>query len=84
MFEKSASNDSASTAAAAYGGGITSAVTVYPTGTVSVEELSDEVPAAELAAFLKQHGLRALSVERNAILKFKRHMEVYIYKYSNL
>lgn len=62
---------------------MTSAVTVYPSGTVSVEELSEETPVAELAAFLKQHGLRALSVERNAILKFKRHMEVEI-KHTNL
>lgn len=58
-------------------GRLTSAVTVYPANAVAVEGLSEEIPVSQVSDFLKQHGIKPICIDRSAILKFKRHMEVH-------
>ncbi len=59
-----------------YGGSMSSAVSVYPSAVVSVEGLSEDTPVSELAAFLKEYGIKPSFIDRSAIVKFKRHHEV--------
>ena len=59
-----------------YGGSMSSAVSVYPAAVVSVEGLSEDTPVSEIAALLKEHGIKPSFIDRSAILKFKRHHEV--------
>ena len=68
------SNDGSSPAARLF-----SAVTSYPANAVAVEDFSEDTPASEITEFLKQHDIKPISLERKAILKFKRHMEVHTY-----
>jgi small subunit ribosomal protein S5 len=51
-------------------------LSVYPSHAVVVEGLDGNVAAASVSDFLKEHGLKPMSIDRNAILKFKRHAEV--------
>ena len=55
---------------------LTSAVTVYPANAVAVDGLSEDIPVSQVSDFLRQHGIKPICIDRSAILKFKRHMEV--------
>lgn len=58
------------------GGRLTSTISVFPASVVAVENFPEDVPVSQISDFLQQHGIKPLCIDRSAILKFKRHMEV--------
>lgn len=55
---------------------LTSAVSVYPACAVAVESFPEDVPVSKVSEYLKQHGIKPICIDRSAILKFKRNMDV--------
>lgn len=62
------------------GGIVSSRLSTHPAFVLEVDGLDPETPAAEVTAALEATGLVSIArVERSAIVKFRRHLEVGLY-----